>query len=219
MKTLLRLFALATLLHSSISLSMPITDTVTIEGREWAQIDLFLALTWNEVNAVCPLANDGVCADNQLAGWDMAGWLWASIDDANALFNYFLSESGVTGEDLLSGPDSFTASGSSSATWSDAFFAAGFRPNILASGQRRIASGRVQNRFNGVSPHIAAISENSSFDTSFNFSSTASTDFAFGGLDTRRPLGVWIYRPAASVPTSSTFLLLGLALIGLRFRT
>jgi hypothetical protein len=29
----------------------PITDTVTINGTEWAQVNLFLNLSWNDINA------------------------------------------------------------------------------------------------------------------------------------------------------------------------
>jgi hypothetical protein len=55
--------------------AMPITDTVTADGKEWAQVDLFLNLSWYDINAVCP---EGVCSDGgMLNGYDMTGWLWA----------------------------------------------------------------------------------------------------------------------------------------------
>jgi hypothetical protein len=34
--------------------SRPITDTVTVDGKEWGQVDLFLNLSWDQINAVCP---------------------------------------------------------------------------------------------------------------------------------------------------------------------
>lgn len=50
----------------------PITDTVTVDGNEWAQADLFVGLSWNEMNAVCPAGN---CMNGgMLGGNDMTGW-------------------------------------------------------------------------------------------------------------------------------------------------
>ena len=34
--------------------SSPITDTVAVNGLIWAQADLFLNLSWTEIDAVCP---------------------------------------------------------------------------------------------------------------------------------------------------------------------
>jgi len=94
-----------------------ITDTVTVNGREWAQVDLFAGLSWNDVNAVCPA---GACSGH-LKGYDMTGWIWASIDDLNALFNHYI------GSDLLGpGPDQLNMFNS---VWAPAFFADGWRPN------------------------------------------------------------------------------------------
>jgi hypothetical protein len=76
----------------------PITDTVTVDGREWAQVDLFTNLTWDHINAVCP---EGVCA-GILNGFDMTGWAWASVDDVNALFNFYIGS-----EKLGPGPDCY----------------------------------------------------------------------------------------------------------------
>jgi hypothetical protein len=76
----------------------PIIDTITAGGKEWAQVDLFFLLLWQEINAICP-APAGVCVDNgTLNGYDMTGWAWASVDDVKALFN------GYIGEDVL-GPE------------------------------------------------------------------------------------------------------------------
>jgi hypothetical protein len=62
----------------------PITDTITVDGREWAQVDLFANLTWNDINAVCA-ADTGVCS-GELNGFDMNGWTWASVDDVEQTF-------------------------------------------------------------------------------------------------------------------------------------
>ena len=70
--------------------AQPITDTVTVDGKEWAQADLFFNLSWDEINAVCPA---GVCGDSgQLNGYDMTGWTWASVDEVKALFNVYIGD-------------------------------------------------------------------------------------------------------------------------------
>jgi hypothetical protein len=69
---------------------MPIFEpglaTVTVDGREWAQVDQFTGLSWNDINAVCP---EGACS-GILNGFDMTGWKWASVDDVIALFNHYI---------------------------------------------------------------------------------------------------------------------------------
>jgi len=65
-----------------------IEDAVTVIGRTWAQVDLFLGVTWEEVEAICP---GGVCA-GVLNGFSMDGWRWAGSEDLNALFNNYLEE-------------------------------------------------------------------------------------------------------------------------------
>jgi hypothetical protein len=78
----------------SVSSQVPITgdDIVIVDGRDWAQVDLFTYLTWNGINAVCP---GGVCT-GELNGYDVTGWAWATVADVNDLFNTYLGE-GVMG--------------------------------------------------------------------------------------------------------------------------
>jgi len=76
-----------------------ITDTIFVNGGEWAQVDLFVGLTWNDMNAVCP---GGVCGAGTLNGYDMQGWTWASTDMVNDLFNYYIGS-----PQLGSGPDEY----------------------------------------------------------------------------------------------------------------
>lgn len=64
----------------------PVLGTVTVDGKEWAQVDSFANLSWNDINAVCP---EGVCS-GVLNGYDMTGWTWASFDDVSALFNHYI---------------------------------------------------------------------------------------------------------------------------------
>ena len=73
-------------------------ESIMVDGREWAQVDLFTNLSWNQINAICPM---GVCAGT-LNGHDMTGWTWASVEDLNALFNHYV---GI--EALGPGPDHY----------------------------------------------------------------------------------------------------------------
>jgi hypothetical protein len=70
------------------------SDTITVNGREWAQPGLFAELAWNDINAKCPA---GICA-GVLNGYDVTGWIWASRDDITALFNSYIG-SDVLGHD------------------------------------------------------------------------------------------------------------------------
>lgn len=67
--------------------AVPITDAdiVTVDGTDWAQVDLFVNLSWNDFNAVCP---SGVCAiGGTLNGYDMTNWIWASQEALGSLFH------------------------------------------------------------------------------------------------------------------------------------
>ena len=68
----------------------PITQTITLQGIEWAQPSLFTNLTWDEIDAVCP---GGVCSGG-LNGHLMDGWTFATVDDVNAVFNFYLLAAG-----------------------------------------------------------------------------------------------------------------------------
>jgi hypothetical protein len=94
----------------------PYQDIITVDGKEWLQPYLFTNLSWNDINAICP---EGVCA-GLLNGYDMSGWTWASIDDANALFNHYIGS-----DELGPGPDGPTVI---ECTAVDDFFRDGWRP-------------------------------------------------------------------------------------------
>jgi hypothetical protein len=98
------------------SLGVPITDTVTIDGREWAQVDLFTLLSWNDVNAVCP---EGACS-GALNGHNMAGWTWASLADVSAIVNFY---AGASIADL----ESANVCCYADSEWAPAIFTSGMR--------------------------------------------------------------------------------------------
>lgn len=56
------------------AMAVPITDTVIVGNKEWAQVNLFVNRSWTDINAVCPL---GLCGVGALNGFDMEGWNWA----------------------------------------------------------------------------------------------------------------------------------------------
>ncbi len=64
----------------------PITQTVTVQGREWAQPRLFEPANWQHVDNLCP---GGACSGT-LNGYDISGWQWATLADVNALFNFYI---------------------------------------------------------------------------------------------------------------------------------
>jgi hypothetical protein len=96
---------------------------VRAAGKEWAQVDLFLGLSWNDISAVCPI---GICKDGgKLNGHDMTGWTWARASGVNELFNCY----GVT--PAHSGPSRRELAGGD--TWSTNFFRAGWRRTFSAT--------------------------------------------------------------------------------------
>ena len=117
---------------------------VIVDGREWLQPADFVDLSWNDIRQACDPVT-GAC-NGVLAGVDVTGYAWASVDDLNALFNHYLQGNAPP---LGPGPDSLLDSCYS--PWADAFFADGWRetatiPNpdgteVLVYGWLRDASG------------------------------------------------------------------------------
>lgn len=81
---------------------LPFATVLAPDRNEWSQPMEFLGLTWDEVNSVCP---DGVCT-GVLNGYDVTGWTWATIEQANAVFNSY-GHSPLMGP----GPDTYSARG------------------------------------------------------------------------------------------------------------
>lgn len=89
----------------------PITDTIDAAGETWAQASLFINLSWNDINAVCP---SGICSyGGVLNGYDMTGWKWASVRTMNLHFSFY--GSAILGP----GPARFAQVGS---LWAPTFF-------------------------------------------------------------------------------------------------
>ncbi|MBK6511261.1 MAG: hypothetical protein IPG64_23275 [Haliea sp.] len=89
--------------------AVPITDIVTADGKEWAQVELFKKLSWLDVSSQCPVLNDVCNSGSSLNGFDLTGWTWATTTDINLLFNVYLVAAGYSGDDLLGGgPDALS---------------------------------------------------------------------------------------------------------------
>jgi len=107
----------------------PKGDIIPVNGREWLQPDLFIGLTWNQINAACP---DGVC-NGLLAGRDVTGWTWATIQDVAALFNYYIGRPVFVGD-----VDSFRLLQEIDSAWAPAFFNTGWRPTFKQTGLEEV---------------------------------------------------------------------------------
>jgi hypothetical protein len=88
-------------------------DIITVDGKQWYQPSFFRGLSWEDINRVCPA---GQCT-GVLNGYDMTGWTWASVDDFNALVNYYIGS-----DQLGPGLDSYEAPASAGV----AFFSDGW---------------------------------------------------------------------------------------------
>jgi hypothetical protein len=61
----------------------PITDTVVVNTREWAQVDIFSGVSWAQLSAACPT---GACpAGATVLDYDLSGWHWASLAEVGDL--------------------------------------------------------------------------------------------------------------------------------------
>ena len=101
--------------------NLPITDTITVLGTEWAQPSLFITLSWFDINLVCNASIGGACS-GILNGWNMDGWVWADLEAVTPLFNSY----GVL-PPLANSPDGRS---DFNTTWAPAFFSDGWNPTL-----------------------------------------------------------------------------------------
>lgn len=175
---------------ASNSIAVPILDTVTVEGTEWAQVDLFIGLSRDNVNTVC---SSGACS-GILNGYDMDGWQWADREALHELFNYYIGSPELG---IQNGNNGFFQSGVN-------FFGLAF----LGDGWRPIRNttifGFLGDTTAGIvfdSMFVSAIGHSSFFPLSE--ASTVQVDRNFSAL------GGWFYRtPRAALPAAPTSFLL-----------
>jgi hypothetical protein len=210
MKISLLAFVLTALLCSSPVQAIPITDIVIVDGTEWAQVDDFLGLSWNAIDAVCPLWICSGTLTSSTGTWQMDGWSWAGVDEVNALFNVYLAAAGVAGADLLVGPDYYEEPFVS--FWATAFIADFGVTNVFPETGVAIA-GWTSDEATSSDGYYAVLSARKGLSDSPDSASTGN----FAGKTLSSPAnGGWFFREvASSVPLPSTALLMGLGLLGL----
>lgn len=193
-------------LSSNNVLALPISDTVIVGVKEWAQAADFTGLSWNNIHGVCPF---GVCngtLTSDSGSWDMDGWNWASIEQVNELFNAYLSGAGVGAIYLLSGVDNYYENNSE---WAPAFLSDFFATcSPPGCDESYIVSGFVFQPNNGRAT-ISTVADNA-----LDPDRAGSTSFA---VDNNLPAvvyGGWFYK-AAQVPTPGTISVMVLALASL----
>lgn len=164
-------------------------DIITVDRKEWLQPNLLTGLSWGQINAVCP---EGECS-GVLKGYDMTGWTWASTEDVNAMFNYYIGST-VLGP----GPDEFF--GTHTSVWATAFFRDGWEPNRreFACGQPpgcslvfwRSIAGWIRTRSNSGETYLGGVWDNSN-------EGAVVLDGVATNLDPRNygvAVGGWFYR-------------------------
>jgi hypothetical protein len=185
-----------------------ITDTVTVNGTTWAQVDLFGGLSWNDINAVCP---GGICGSGTLNGFDMAGWIWAGTEETNSLFNHYI---GIA--ELGPGPDAYVGAAN---TFADAFFADGWRITSTGVGHSKITEGWTSdsalywsemNAFRDAATICAWTACNGLTNSDEALSNDTFLD-PFGSLNP----GAWFVSSPSEVPLPAAAWLFGSALMGL----
>lgn len=98
------------------SASAALMSPIGVDGTDWLQPVDFVGYSWNDLASVCD-PTTGICIGS-LGAEDLTGWTWASVDDVNALFNFYL------GSNILGpGPEDY---GEVDSSWAPAFFADGW---------------------------------------------------------------------------------------------
>jgi hypothetical protein len=176
---------------------------VNVDGTLWYQPAELTNYSYSDFASVCSTAT-GVCAGSlPAAGPDLTGWTWASIDEVNALFNYFIGSA-----QLGPGPDEYSQQGSA---WAPAMLAA-FNPTGSAA-QYEVVVGITRSVYS-LDPVFAASSGFVLNVLPVTGLDRARTDSFINFQNHSGPLfGGWLY--ASPIPVPAAAWLFGSALIGL----
>jgi hypothetical protein len=200
--------ALFLFVTAELSLAMPITDTVVVDGIEWAQVDLFNGVSWSELNAVCPA---GACGSGSINDLSLAGWTWASMEDVNLLFNYYLQGAGVSGSNLLGpGPDTYSERG---ADWDDDFISAGWRSTYAFEPPYFVAGITSDSPLDPLEVYVGSIVGDFYYPR-FDIDIIARVSTASDLVDAPPPVdglsrGAWLFKaPNSEIPLPSSLILM-----------
>ena len=176
---------------------------MVIGDRNWRQVNDTLGLSWNQVSTVCsPIS--GIC-NGSTGGVDFNGWTWASTVDIAELFAYFNPNFIV--------PTHTVAENNSE--WGPNFLNAfDPSPSPYFLGDSEIVLGisrRSVNLFGDEMVFYGYVTDNSSV----NFSDTMSNARTISIYNDYEGNGVWLYRDAIQIPEPSTYLLMGIGILGL----
>ena len=162
------------------SQTKPITNTVTVNGKEWAQPKDFVNYSFDQVSAACP---EGICSGT-LPGseLDLTGYTWASLDDVSQLFNSY----GVTPPFTeLTGTDQFRQDQTVAAE----AFLEDFEQTASDPYPRRELFAMAY----GPTPSDSYVNLAYAGDTEFYI-----TREFFRDLTPRGSIGIWLWRPATA---------------------
>jgi hypothetical protein len=166
-----------------------------IDGREWLQPADLTRYSWNDFNAVC---SSGLCT-GQLGGSGplLTGYMWATVDDVNALINSYI------GSAELTGPSEYTGG-----SWGEAFFS-DFTDIFVNTSITRLDAW-TSTAFSADEAYLGVVRYLPDFNVA-----AANTDVTGSRDLSSRNIGAWLYRPVEAVPSPATLILFVLGLVGL----
>ncbi len=198
----LRIILLILLISTTLSAkAASITDFVEVDGKEWAQVGLFVGNSWNDMNAQCPSGVCGLMA--ALNGWDLNGWTWASANDVGALFNSLTNGFHPGGIAAVAEPHS---------TWAPDIIDNFFYPTPPRPHSDGV-TGLTSSLYNPTTALIGAILDETDFHDPDDYATTAHTRLTTYSYE---QLGGWFYRDAVTpVPIPAAVWLFVSGLLGL----
>jgi hypothetical protein len=189
-------------------------DQVTVDGNQWAKVDIFSGLSWNIINAQCP---SGVCtAASSLNGYDLNGWNWASQLEIKTAFGVIIAQSDYD-------PAGTSKYEEFRSTWAPEIFRLFGSTYVQPSGIQQIWA--LSNTVVGQTVALFDISDYSEFNEDFaedEGSENSSTDYIDVKMVYPKNLhkynSAFFYKAEAEVPEPSTLTIFALGMIGLASR-